>query len=62
MGGYGSGIAGGGLGGGENRSEGYGGAGGEEESIWDTAKKWAFVAGEKASQAEKEVWRRINQG
>ena len=30
------------------------------DSIWDTARKWAKVAGEKASEAEKEVWRRIN--
>ncbi|KAI9833729.1 MAG: hypothetical protein M1838_005560, partial [Thelocarpon superellum] len=33
---------------------------GAGEGVWDTAKKWAKVAGEKASEAEKEVWRRIN--
>jgi len=34
----------------------------EEEggSIWDTAKKWAKIAGEKASEVETDVWRRIN--
>ena len=34
----------------------------EGDGIWDTAKKWAKVAGEKASEAEREVWRRINNG
>ncbi|KAI9717782.1 MAG: hypothetical protein M1812_004511 [Candelaria pacifica] len=31
-----------------------------EGGIWDTAKKWAVMAGEKASEVEGEVWRRIN--
>ncbi|KAI9679751.1 MAG: hypothetical protein M1817_004765 [Caeruleum heppii] len=31
-----------------------------EEGFWDTARKWVKVAGEKASEAEEEVWRRIN--
>ncbi|KAI9753688.1 MAG: hypothetical protein M4579_005040 [Chaenotheca gracillima] len=33
---------------------------GEGEGIWDTAKKWAKTAGEKVSEAEQEVWKRIN--
>jgi hypothetical protein len=40
-----------------------GGGGGSEEGdggVWDTAKKWAYAAGEKLSAAESEVWRRIN--
>ncbi|KAI9873608.1 MAG: hypothetical protein M1830_010806 [Pleopsidium flavum] len=34
----------------------------EEEgaSYWDTAKKWAKLAGDKASEVESDVWRRIN--
>ena len=31
-----------------------------EEGMWDTAKKWVQSAGEKISEAEAEVWRRIN--
>lgn len=31
-----------------------------EGSLWGTAKKWAQTAGTKLSQAEEEVWRRIN--
>ncbi len=31
-----------------------------EGGIWDTAKKWAVMAGEKASEVEGEVWKRIN--
>ncbi|TVY47543.1 hypothetical protein LOCC1_G002565 [Lachnellula occidentalis] len=30
------------------------------ESIWNTAKKWTQQAGEKISEAEAEVWRKIN--
>lgn len=32
----------------------------EEEGMWDTAKKWAGVAGEKLAAAESEVWKRLN--
>ncbi|KAH8815795.1 hypothetical protein F5884DRAFT_194453 [Xylogone sp. PMI_703] len=32
----------------------------DEGSLWDAAKKWAQTAGTKLSQAEEEVWRRIN--
>lgn len=33
---------------------------GEEQGVWNSAVKWAQVAGEKLSAAESEVWRRIN--
>ncbi|KAF7901896.1 uncharacterized protein EAF01_007194 [Botrytis porri] len=33
---------------------------GEEEGIWESAKRWAGSAGSKLSEGEKEVWRRIN--
>jgi hypothetical protein len=33
---------------------------GEGLSLWDTAKSWAKSAGEKASQVETDIWRRIN--
>lgn len=29
-------------------------------SMWDTAKKWAKIAGDKASEVESDVWKRIN--
>lgn len=32
----------------------------DDESIWNAAKKWAQTAGTKLSEAEQEVWRRIN--
>lgn len=32
----------------------------DTESVWNTAKKWAAQAGEKISEAEAEVWRRVN--
>lgn len=32
----------------------------EEESIWDTAKSWAFSAGKKMAETEAEIWKRIN--
>lgn len=32
----------------------------DSESIWNTAKKWTQQAGEKLSEAEAEVWRKIN--
>jgi hypothetical protein len=32
----------------------------EGGGIWDTAKQWALAAGQKASQAEEEIWRMIN--
>lgn len=32
----------------------------DPESVWNTAKKWAQTAGEKVSEAEAEVWKRIN--
>ena len=33
----------------------------DSDSMWDTAKTWAAKAGEKISEAEAEVWRKINQ-
>lgn len=39
-----------------------GGHDGAELSMWDTAKSWAKSAGEKASQVESDIWRRINKG
>ncbi|MCJ1365153.1 hypothetical protein MMC16_004273 [Acarospora aff. strigata] len=35
---------------------------GEGVSFWDTAKKWASTAQEKAIQAESDIWKRINKG
>ncbi|KAM0263049.1 hypothetical protein ACHAQJ_001428 [Trichoderma viride] len=32
----------------------------EEESVWNTAKKWAAAAGDSIAAAENEVWKRIN--
>ncbi|KAL7950873.1 hypothetical protein V8C42DRAFT_307798 [Trichoderma barbatum] len=32
----------------------------EDESIWNTAKKWAAAAGDSLAAAEQEVWKRIN--
>ncbi|EGR48549.1 uncharacterized protein TRIREDRAFT_3889 [Trichoderma reesei QM6a] len=32
----------------------------EEDSIWNTAKKWAAAAGDSIAAAENEVWKRIN--
>jgi hypothetical protein len=32
----------------------------DSESVWNTAKHWANVAGDKLSQTEAEIWRRIN--
>jgi len=41
--------------------DGYEDVGGlDPEGVWSTAKKWAQTAGEKISEAETEVWRRIN--
>ncbi|KAI9785180.1 MAG: hypothetical protein M1839_000818 [Geoglossum umbratile] len=45
---------------------GYGGGGGQEatsggEGVWDTAKSWARVAGEKVEKAESAAWKKINQ-
>lgn len=34
--------------------------GGDDESVWNTAKKWATAAGNSLAAAENEVWRRIN--
>jgi hypothetical protein len=31
-----------------------------EESIWETAKKWAYSAGEKMAETEAEIWKRVN--
>lgn len=31
-----------------------------EEGVWDAAKRWARVAGEKVGEAESEVWKRLN--
>ena len=33
---------------------------GDEEGVWDTAKKWAQATGQKLAEAESEVWKRIN--
>ena len=33
---------------------------GDDEGVWDTAKKWAAAAGDSLAAAENEVWRRIN--
>jgi hypothetical protein len=46
------------LGGGHEDSEKIGGI--DAEGVWNAAKKWAQSAGEKISEAEAEVWRRIN--
>lgn len=35
-------------------------AGIDTEGVWNTAKKWIGQAGEKISEAEAEVWRKIN--
>lgn len=35
-------------------------AGIDTENVWNTAKKWLGQAGEKISEAEAEVWRKIN--
>lgn len=32
----------------------------EEESIWETAKKWATTAGGKLAETEAEIWKRVN--
>ena len=32
----------------------------EQEGVWNSAMKWAQAAGKKLSDAESEVWRRIN--
>jgi hypothetical protein len=32
----------------------------DADSVWNVAKKWAQTAGEKFSEAEAEVWRKIN--
>lgn len=37
-----------------------GGVFGDEEGVWDTAKKWASAAGNSLAAAEEEVWKRIN--
>ena len=50
-----------------NSSGGLGGYGGSEngsgidtESMWNTASKWVTAAGNKLSETEQEIWRRIN--
>ena len=40
--------------------DGQNGGGGDEEGIWNTAKKWATAAGENLAAAENEMWKRIN--
>lgn len=32
----------------------------DPESVWNTAKKWAQTAGDKISEAETEIWKRVN--
>ena len=39
-----------------------GNAGIDTESMWNTAKTWVTAAGEKISETETEIWRRINKG
>lgn len=34
--------------------------GADAQSVWDTAKQWAQKAGGKLSEAESEVWKRVN--
>lgn len=36
------------------------GAGFDSDGVWNTARKWVQQAGEKISEAEAEVWRKIN--
>lgn len=55
--GFGGGEGFGGVGGGGGGSE---GARGEEGSMWNTAKSWLGVAGNKLAETEEEVWKRIN--
>jgi hypothetical protein len=43
-----------------NNSSDVGGASGlDTETVWNTAKRWATQAGDRISEAEAEVWRRI---
>jgi len=39
---------------------GNGGRGDEEEGVWSSVVGWAQAAGKKLSDAESEVWKRIN--
>ncbi|KAI9843780.1 MAG: hypothetical protein M1837_006141 [Sclerophora amabilis] len=49
------------LGGGDGPRQSVFNLDGEDgDGIWDTAKKWAKTAGEKVSEAEHEVWKRLN--
>lgn len=32
----------------------------DPENVWDTAKSWASTAGKKLSEAESEIWKRVN--
>ena len=48
----------GGLGGYQSSEKGSGGI--DTESMWNTAKTWVTAAGEKISETEQEIWRRIN--
>jgi hypothetical protein len=32
----------------------------DPEGVWNTAKAWASTAGKKLSEAESEVWKRVN--
>lgn len=32
----------------------------DEVGIWDTAKKWAYSAGEKMAETEAEIWKKVN--
>ncbi len=44
-----------------SRDPGTGSAAGfDSDGVWSTARKWAQQAGEKISEAEAEVWRKIN--
>lgn len=47
-------------GGGGGGGFGQDGDGGEEEGVWGTAVKFAKAAGKRLSEAESEVWKRIN--
>lgn len=32
----------------------------DEGSVWETAKKWAYSAGEKMAETEAGIWKRVN--
>lgn len=32
----------------------------DEESVWDTATRWAKAAGKRVSQGEQQIWRMVS--